>query len=73
MTATERMAYVRQLRRALRDEEIRRRTRRPKSNREFEIWHQALVVKDEKAAARISAPTAITIVERPASIEPMFP
>jgi hypothetical protein len=54
MTAAERSAYTAQLRRALRDDEVRQGRRPPRSMREVEIWHQALVAKDEQAAARIA-------------------
>jgi hypothetical protein len=54
MTQAERSAYTAQLRRALRDDEVRRGRRPPKSMREFEIWHGALAAKDEETAARIA-------------------
>jgi hypothetical protein len=54
MTPAERDAYTASLRRALRDGEVRRGRRPPKSMREVEIWHQALVAKDEQTAARIA-------------------
>jgi hypothetical protein len=54
MTPAERAAYTAQLRRALRDDEIRRARRPLKTAREFEIWHEALAAKDEQTAARIA-------------------
>jgi hypothetical protein len=54
MTPAERTAHTAQLRRALRDDEVRRGARRPKTNREFEIWHEAQAAKDKRAAARIA-------------------
>jgi hypothetical protein len=42
MTPDERAAYTAQLRRALRDDEIRRGTRPPRSMREVEIWCETL-------------------------------
>jgi hypothetical protein len=54
MTAAERAAYTASLRRALRDDEVRRGKRPPKTMRETEIRHQAQVAKDEQAAARIA-------------------
>jgi hypothetical protein len=54
MTPEERLAYAKSLQRALRDDDIRRGRRPPRSMREVEIWHQALVAKDEQAAARIA-------------------
>lgn len=44
MTPTERDAYTTSLRRALRDDEVRRGRRPPRSMRETEIWRQALPV-----------------------------
>lgn len=54
MTAAERAEYTSRLRRTLRDDEVRRGARPPRSLREFEIWREALVAKDERAAARIA-------------------
>jgi hypothetical protein len=54
MTPDERSAYTARLRRTLRDEEIRLGTRRPRSIREFEIWHEVLAEKDVKTAARVA-------------------
>jgi len=54
MTAAERAAYTAQLRRTLRDDQVRRGSRPPRSMREFEIWHEALAEEDEKTAARIA-------------------
>jgi hypothetical protein len=42
MTADERAAYLTAVRRALRDDEVRRGKRRPKTMREFEIWQEGL-------------------------------
>jgi hypothetical protein len=54
MTPAERAVHVAQLRRALRDEEVRRGTRPPKTMREMEIWHEAQAAKEERTAARIA-------------------
>jgi hypothetical protein len=54
MTSEERDEHVRELRRALRDEQVRRGTRPPKTMRETQIWHEALVAKEEQAAKRIA-------------------
>ncbi|MGH3295761.1 MAG: hypothetical protein ACRDP7_28575 [Trebonia sp.] len=54
MTPAELRAYTTQLRRALRDDEVRRGRRRPKTMREFQIWHEAQAAKEERAAARIA-------------------
>ena len=40
MSSTERAAYTRKLRRALRDHEVRRGVRRPGTMREMEIWRE---------------------------------
>jgi single-strand DNA-binding protein len=50
----EQTAYLRQLRRALRDDEIRRGKRRPRSMREMEIWRDGMAERDERAAAGIA-------------------
>lgn len=54
MTPEERLAYTKSLRRALRDDEVRRGTRPPKIMREMESWHQARVAEDEQMAARLA-------------------
>jgi hypothetical protein len=54
MTAAERSAYTAQLRRPLRDDDVRQGRRPPRSMREFEIWHEALTAKDERTAAQIA-------------------
>ncbi|HEY3772158.1 MAG TPA: hypothetical protein VGL69_04125 [Solirubrobacteraceae bacterium] len=54
MTPAERAAYLAQVRRALRDDEVRRGARPPRSMREIEIWREAQATKDERAAARIA-------------------
>lgn len=51
MTPAERAKYAAQLRRALRDDEVRRGRRAPKTMCEMEIWHEALAEEDERAAA----------------------
>jgi hypothetical protein len=48
MTPDERAAYAASLRRVLRDDEVRRGSRRPKSMREVEIWREAFVDGDEQ-------------------------
>jgi hypothetical protein len=52
MTPAERAAYLAQVRRTLREDEIRRGARPPRSLREFEIWREAQAEKDERAATR---------------------
>jgi hypothetical protein len=54
MPPTELAAYAARLRRTLRDDEVRRGARRPRSAREFEIWTQARAAQDERQAARIA-------------------
>jgi hypothetical protein len=54
MTTAERTAYFRQLRRTLRDDEVRRGARPPRSMREFEIWREAQAERDQRVAARIA-------------------
>jgi len=54
MTPKERAAYIARFRRTLHDDEVRRGTRRPKTNREFEIWREAQAEKDEQMAARVA-------------------
>jgi hypothetical protein len=46
MTAAERAAYTAQLRRAIRDDEVRRGRRPPRSMHEVEIWRATLPVGD---------------------------
>jgi hypothetical protein len=54
MTDDEKRAYLARVQRGTRDGEVRRGRRPPRSMRETEIWHQALVAKDEQTAARIA-------------------
>lgn len=54
MTSKERAAYLTRLRRAVRDDQVRRGARRPKTMREAEIWHEALAERDERRARRIA-------------------
>lgn len=54
MTDVERGAWVRQVRRTLRDERVRRGTLAPKTMREMKIYLDARAEKDERAAARIA-------------------
>ena len=54
MTSAERAEYVRKLRRAVRDDEVRRGARAPRTMRETEIWHQAQAERDERQARRIA-------------------
>jgi hypothetical protein len=42
MTSSERAACAASLRRVLRDDEVRRGKRKPKTMREFEIWRESL-------------------------------
>jgi hypothetical protein len=55
MTPAERDAYTARLRRALRDDEIRRGSRPPKAMREMLIWreglHKTLLAGDEQGGA----------------------
>jgi hypothetical protein len=54
MTAAERAAYTTALRRALRDDEVRRGRRPPRSMREVEIWRGGQAAPTEQGAARIA-------------------
>jgi hypothetical protein len=54
MTAAERNTYTARLGRALRDDEVRRGRRPPRSMREVEIWREGRTVHDEQAAARLA-------------------
>ena len=54
MIPEERAEHLRGLRRTLRDEQVRRGTRPPKTMREMEIWHEALAAREEQAAKRIA-------------------
>jgi hypothetical protein len=54
MTAAERAASLRSMLRAIRDDEIRRGSRRPRSMREVEIWRQGEAERAERLAARIA-------------------
>jgi hypothetical protein len=52
MTPTEHDDYVAKVRRAIRDDEVRRGARRPRTMREMEIRHQAIVEQDERLIRR---------------------
>ena len=53
MTPTERAAYARQIQRAMRDDEVRRGVRPPKTMREMEIWHEAQAEREQRRTRRI--------------------
>jgi hypothetical protein len=54
MTAAERQAHFRKLRRALRDHEVRRGVRRPNTMRETEIWREGEAEREKWPADRIA-------------------
>jgi len=63
MTAAERAAYMRQLRRAVHDDEARQGRRPPKTMRETEIWREGLVARGMLPDARAESSQA----QRPAN------
>jgi hypothetical protein len=54
MTPDELAAYMAKVRRVLRDDEVRRGARPPRTVREVEIWRQAQVEREERRAKRIA-------------------
>jgi len=54
MTSAERAAYLRQLRRALRDDQVRRGTRPPSTMREMEIWREGEAQREQWREERIA-------------------
>jgi hypothetical protein len=54
MTPSELAAYMAKVRRTLRDDEVRRGARRPRTMREVEIWRQAQAEREERRAKRIA-------------------
>ncbi len=54
MTDAERAAYLRQLRRAIRDDEIYRGARPPRTMRELELRRQGDAAREVKRAERIA-------------------
>jgi hypothetical protein len=54
MTPEELAEHLREVRRALRDDQVRRGTKPPRTMRKTQIWHEELIAKEERAAARIA-------------------
>jgi hypothetical protein len=54
MTGAERAAYLRQLRRALRDDQVRRGTQTPRTMREMEIWREGDAEREKWRAEKIA-------------------
>lgn len=54
MTASEKAAYLRQLRRVLRDDEVRRGIRTPRTMREIEIWREGEAEREKWLAEKIA-------------------
>jgi hypothetical protein len=47
-------AFRAKLKREIRDRAIAAGTEKPKSNRDFEVWHQAQAERDQRRARRIA-------------------
>jgi hypothetical protein len=54
MTVAEREAYLRQLRRALRDDQVRRGIQPPRTMREMEIWREGEAEREKWRAEKIA-------------------
>jgi hypothetical protein len=54
MTAAERATYLRKLRRALRDDQVRRGVRVPGTMREMEIWREGEAERERWRAEKIA-------------------
>jgi hypothetical protein len=59
MTDIERGAYLRQLRRALRDHEVRSGSRRPQTMREFEIAREGRLEREDRMTRRAERATRV--------------
>jgi hypothetical protein len=54
MTSAERATYLRQLRRALRDDQVRRGVQQPGTMREMEIWREGEADREKWRAEKIA-------------------
>jgi hypothetical protein len=54
MTPEQLAGYMAKVRRALRDDEVRRGARRPRTMREVELWREAQAAREERRAKRIA-------------------
>jgi hypothetical protein len=64
MTPTERAAYLAQVRRALRDDEVRRGARPPRSMREIEIWREGRAEREARQTRQSTSPRSAMARQR---------